>query len=49
MIPEIGLFSLILALLVALAQGILPLVGAATGWQAGLRVARAPPPWGNSA
>ena len=40
MIPEIGLFSLILALLVALAQGILPLVGAATGWQAGLRVAR---------
>jgi len=40
MIPEIGLFSLILALLVALAQGVLPLVGAATGWQAGLRVAR---------
>ncbi|RAP65863.1 c-type cytochrome biogenesis protein CcmF [Achromobacter sp. HZ01] len=40
MIPEIGLFSLILALLAALAQGILPLVGAATGWQAGLRVAR---------
>ncbi|QVQ28971.1 heme lyase CcmF/NrfE family subunit [Achromobacter deleyi] len=40
MIPEIGLFSLILALLVALAQGILPLIGAATGWQAGLRVAR---------
>jgi len=40
MIPEIGLFSLILALLVALAQGILPLVGDATGWQAGLRVAR---------
>jgi len=40
MIPEIGLFSLILALLVALAQGILPLIGAAAGWQAGLRVAR---------
>jgi len=40
MIPEIGLFSLILALLVALALGVLPLVGAATGWQAGLRVAR---------
>ncbi|MNK25261.1 Cytochrome c-type biogenesis protein CcmF [compost metagenome] len=40
MIPEIGLFCLILALLVALAQGILPLIGAATGWQAGLRVAR---------
>ncbi|CAB3921244.1 Cytochrome c-type biogenesis protein CcmF [Achromobacter anxifer] len=40
MIPEIGLFSLILALLVALAQGVLPLLGAATGWQAGLRVAR---------
>lgn len=40
MIPEIGLFSLILALLTALAQATLPLVGAATGWQAGLRVAR---------
>ena len=40
MIPEIGLFSLILALLVALAQGVLPLLGAATGWQAGLRLAR---------
>ena len=40
MIPEIGLFSLILALLVALAQGILPLIGAATGWQPGLRLAR---------
>lgn len=40
MIPEIGLFSLILALLVALAQATLPLIGAATGWQAGLRVAR---------
>lgn len=40
MIPEIGLFSLILALLVAIVQGVLPLVGASTGWQAGLRVAR---------
>ena len=40
MIPEIGLFSLILALLVALAQTTLPLIGAATGWQAGMRVAR---------
>lgn len=40
MIPEIGLFSLILALLVALTQATLPLIGAATGWQAGLRVAR---------
>ncbi len=40
MIPEIGLFCLILALLVAVAQGTLPLIGAATGWQAGLRVAR---------
>jgi len=40
MIPEIGLFALILALLMALAQGVLPLLGAASGWQAGLRVAR---------
>ena len=31
MIPEIGLFSLILALLAALMQGTLPLLGAATG------------------
>ena len=31
MIPELGHFALILALCVALAQGILPLVGAATG------------------
>ena len=29
MIPEIGHFALILALVVALAQGIVPLVGAA--------------------
>ena len=40
MIPEIGLFSLILALLAAIAQGTLPLIGAATGWQPGLAVAR---------
>lgn len=40
MIPEIGLFSLILALLAALAQGTLPLVGAATGWRPGMAVAR---------
>jgi cytochrome c-type biogenesis protein CcmF len=40
MIPEIGLFSLILALLAALALGILPLAGAALDWQPGLRVAR---------
>ena len=37
MIPEIGLFSLILALLAALAQGTLPLVGAATGWRSEAR------------
>lgn len=36
MIPEIGLFSLILALLVALTQATLPLIGAATGWQLSL-------------
>ena len=40
MIPEIGLFSLILALLAAVVQGTLPLIGAATGWQPGLAVAR---------
>lgn len=40
MIPEIGLFSLILALLAAIVQGTLPLIGAATGWQPGLAVAR---------
>ena len=31
MIPEIGHFALILALLLALTQGILPIVGAARG------------------
>ncbi|CAB3726490.1 Cytochrome c-type biogenesis protein CcmF [Achromobacter deleyi] len=40
MIPEIGLFSLILALLAAIVQGTLPLIGAATGWHPGLAVAR---------
>ncbi|WP_241050942.1 heme lyase CcmF/NrfE family subunit [Achromobacter xylosoxidans] len=40
MIPEIGLFSLILALLAALVQGTLPLLGAATGWRPGMAVAR---------
>lgn len=40
MIPEIGLFSLILALLAALVQGTLPLIGAATGWRPGMAVAR---------
>lgn len=40
MIPEIGLFSLILALLAAIVQGTLPLIGAATGWQPGLALAR---------
>jgi cytochrome c-type biogenesis protein CcmF len=32
MIPEIGLFALVLALFVALAQGTVPLIGAARGW-----------------
>ena len=32
MIPEIGQFSLVLALFVALAQGTVPLIGAARGW-----------------
>lgn len=40
MIPEIGLFSLILALLAALVQGTLPLLGAAMGWRPGMAVAR---------
>ncbi|MFM2446807.1 MAG: hypothetical protein RI936_1254, partial [Pseudomonadota bacterium] len=31
MIPEIGHFALILALLIALLQGVLPIVGAARG------------------
>ncbi|MNJ99113.1 Cytochrome c-type biogenesis protein CcmF [compost metagenome] len=40
MIPETGLFALILALLVALAQAILPLAGAHWGINAWMRVAR---------
>ncbi len=40
MIPEIGLFCLILALLIALVQGTLPLLGATYQWDAGMRVAR---------
>ena len=32
MIPEIGLYSLVLALFVALAQSTVPLIGAARGW-----------------
>ncbi|HWD36184.1 MAG TPA: cytochrome c biogenesis protein CcsA, partial [Casimicrobiaceae bacterium] len=39
MIPEIGHFALILALLVALAQGILPMLGAARGDRALMSVA----------
>jgi len=40
MIPEIGHFALILALLLALAQGTLPLVGAARGDRAWMALAR---------
>ena len=40
MIPEIGQFSLILALMLALVQGVLPIVGAARGMQAWMGVAR---------
>jgi cytochrome c-type biogenesis protein CcmF len=40
MIPEIGHFALILALLLALAQGTLPLVGAARGDRAWMGLAR---------
>ncbi len=40
MIPEIGQFSLILALMLALAQGVLPIVGAARGMPSWMGVAR---------
>ena len=40
MVPEIGQFALILALLLALTQGILPIVGAARGVPAWMAVAR---------
>jgi cytochrome c-type biogenesis protein CcmF len=40
MIPEIGHFALILALLMALVQGTLPLIGAARGKTAWIRLAR---------
>ncbi len=40
MIPEIGQFALILALLLALTQGVLPIVGAARAIPAWMRVAR---------
>ncbi len=40
MIPEIGQFALILALLLALTQGVLPIVGAARGNVAWMSVAR---------
>ena len=45
MIAEIGPYALILALLVALVQGTLPLIGAQTGnaaWMAVARPARSP-------
>ncbi len=44
MIPEIGLFALILALLVALVQGTLPIMGAARGAGAWIAIAR-PAAW----
>nr|MBA3247428.1 heme lyase CcmF/NrfE family subunit [Pyrinomonadaceae bacterium] len=40
MVPEIGQFALILALLLAVAQGTLPLIGAARGNRAWMAVAR---------
>lgn len=40
MLPEIGLFALILALILALLQGVLPLIGAARGDAALMRVGR---------
>jgi len=44
-IPELGQFALVLALLLALVQGILPLVGAASGRPAWMALAR-PAAWG---
>ena len=40
MIPELGHFALILALLLALAQGVLPLIGASRGISAWMAFAR---------
>ena len=40
MIPEIGVFSLVVALLIALVQGSLPLAGAHLGITSWIRVAR---------
>ncbi len=40
MVPEIGQFALILALLIALTQGVLPIVGAARGIPAWMAIAR---------
>ena len=45
MIPEIGHFALILALCLALAQGLIPLIGAARGDRVWMEVAR-PAAWG---
>ncbi|HWN30494.1 MAG TPA: c-type cytochrome biogenesis protein CcmF, partial [Burkholderiales bacterium] len=45
MIPELGQFALALALVIALAQGVLTLAGAARGETAWMRVAR-PAAWG---
>ena len=41
MIVELGHFALILALLVALLQAVVPMVGAARGWADWMRVAAA--------
>src|SRR6478609_1960712 len=40
MVPEIGQFALILALLLALTQGVLPIIGAARGIPAWMALAR---------
>ena len=40
MVPEIGQFALILALLLALTQGVLPIIGAARGVSAWMALAR---------
>ena len=40
MIPEIGNFSLILALLLAITQGTLPIIGAARGISSWMALAR---------
>ena len=49
MVPEIGQFSLILALLLALVQGIFPLVGAARGNREWMALARSAARWRSAA